>query len=72
MPEIFIILSLTIVVPLWLVLHYHAKRQSKRQMSDSDFYQLQLLAEKAQKMSERIETLEQILDHEAPSWRNRV
>jgi len=33
---------------------------------------LQDLAEKAEKMSERIETLEAILDSEAPEWRNRA
>lgn len=76
MQEIFVILSLTIVVPLWLILHYRSKRhsshQSEHEMSDSDYHQLQSLAERAEKMADRIDTLEKILDHEAPSWRSRV
>ena len=72
MHEIFIILSLGLVAPLWLVLHYRSKRHSSHEMSDGDYHQLQLLADKADKMAERIETLEQILDHEVPDWRNRI
>lgn len=75
MQEVLIVFSVT-VAPLWLILHYRSKRQTNsqtsRQMSDSEYHQLELLAEKAEKMAERIETLEKILDHEAPSWRNRV
>lgn len=75
MQDVFIVFFV-IVAPLWLVLHYRSKRhtsqQQSHQMSDSDYQQLQLLANRADKMAERIETLEKILDHEAPSWRTRV
>lgn len=75
MQEVLIIFCI-VVAPLWLILHYRSKRhnhkQGGHQMSDSDYQQLQLLANRAEKMAERIDTLEKILDHEAPSWRSRV
>jgi phage shock protein B len=60
------------VAPIWLILHYRSKKQVNQGLSAEEYAQLQVLAEQAEKMSERIETLEAILDSEAPEWRNRA
>ena len=60
------------VAPIWLILHYRSKKQVSQGLSAEDHASLQMLAEQAEKMSERIETLEAILDSEAPEWRNRA
>jgi len=57
------------VAPIWLILHYRSKKQVNQGLSAEEHASLQDLAEK---MSERIETLEAILDSEAPEWRNRA
>ena len=60
------------VAPIWLILHYRSKKQVNQGLSAEEYATLQVLAEQAEKMSERIETLEAILDSEAPEWRNRA
>ena len=66
------ILFMLFVAPTWLILHYKGKRQINKGLSENDFKDLQMLADKAEKMSERINTLETILDSEAPQWRHKV
>ena len=66
------ILFMLFVAPTWLVLHYRGKRQINKGLSENDYKDLQILAEKAEQMSERIKTLETILDTEAPQWRQKV
>jgi phage shock protein B len=66
------ILFMLFVAPTWLILHYRGKRQINKGLSENDFKDLQMLADKAEKMSERINTLETILDSETPQWRHKV
>ncbi|QQX78843.1 envelope stress response membrane protein PspB [Shewanella sp. KX20019] len=66
-----IIIFMIIVAPIWLILHYRSKRQVSQGLTDEEFGQLNELITKADKMSQRIETLEAILDSEAPQWRGR-
>jgi len=67
-----LIIFMLIVAPIWLVLHYRSKRQVNQGLSDSEYVQLTELSELADKMSDRIKTLESILDAESPEWRKRV
>ncbi len=66
------ILFMLFVAPTWLILHYRGKCQISKGLSENDYKDLQMLAEKAEHMSERIKTLETILDSEAPQWRQKV
>ncbi|GIU24323.1 envelope stress response membrane protein PspB [Shewanella schlegeliana] len=66
-----IIVFMVIVAPIWLILHYRSKRQVSQGLTEEEFNQLNELIAKADKMSQRIETLEAILDSEAPQWRSR-
>lgn len=66
-----IILFMVIVAPIWLILHYRSKKQVSQGLSEDEFAQLNELIRKADKMGQRIETLERILDSESPDWRNR-
>ncbi|MGS0679751.1 envelope stress response membrane protein PspB [Shewanella sp. 125m-7] len=66
-----IIIFLIIVAPIWLILHYRSKKQVSQGLTEEEFSQLNELIAKADKMSHRIETLEAILDSEAPQWRSR-
>lgn len=66
-----IIIFMIVVAPIWLILHYRSKRQVSQGLTEEEFTQLNELIGKADKMAQRIETLEAILDSEAPQWRNR-
>lgn len=67
-----VIVFMVIVAPIWLILHYRSKGQLNQGLSEGDYDQLQELAVTADKMANRIKTLEAILDAEAPQWRNKV
>lgn len=61
-----------VVVPMWLGMHYSAKKRSLAALGDEQAAELDRLAEAAERMGERIETLEAILDAETPGWRTRT
>ncbi|ATC94054.1 envelope stress response membrane protein PspB [Pseudoalteromonas tunicata] len=65
------IMFMIFVAPLWLILHYRSKKQVSQGLSEHEHRQLVDLADKAEKMAERINTLESLLDAEAPQWRNK-
>ena len=67
-----IIIFMVIVAPIWLILPYRSKKQISQGLSDEEYATLQGLADRAEKMADRIHTLESILDAEAPQWRNKV
>lgn len=67
-----IIVFLVIVAPIWLILHYRSKKQLSQGLSKEEIRTLNDLARQAEKMADRIQTLESILDTEAPDWRNKV
>ena len=60
------------VAPLWLILHYRSKKQVSQGLSEHEHRQLLELAQKAEKMADRVETLEALLDQESPQWRQKV
>ena len=64
-----LIVFLIFIAPLWLILHYRSKRQINQGLSDEEYSQLEELSELADKMADRINTLETILDSENPKWR---
>ncbi|MFT5236073.1 MAG: phage shock protein B [Shewanella sp.] len=66
-----IIIFLIIVAPIWLILHYRSKRQVSQGLTEEEYAQLNELITRADKMAQRIDTLEAILDTEAPQWRTR-
>lgn len=66
-----LILFMIFVAPLWVVMHYRSKNKIKQGLSDSELNQLNELTVRAEKMAERIKTLEAILDAESPRWRTQ-
>lgn len=67
-----VIIFLVIVAPIWLVLHYVTRWRASRTLSREDERMLVDLWESAKRMELRIQTLEKILDAEAPQWRRPV
>jgi phage shock protein B len=71
MSELFGILIITVVVPLWIIFHYVTKWKTSKGLSPEDEKMLSEIWESANKMEERIVTLERIMDIETPTWRAR-
>ncbi|HCU65437.1 MAG TPA: envelope stress response membrane protein PspB [Rheinheimera sp.] len=64
-----LILFMIFVAPIWVIMHYRSKNKMSEGLSDSELAQLNDLSSKAEKMADRIKTLEAILDAESPNWR---
>ncbi len=71
MSEVIPILLLTICFPLWIVFHYITKMKTSKGLTAEDEKMLCEVWESTNKMEERINILERILDIEAPTWRQR-
>lgn len=65
------VLLIIFVIPLWLILHYVAKLKATKSLSHADEETLAELWQLSEKLEQRIESLETILDEEAPGWRTR-
>ena len=66
------ILFIVIVMPLWLILHYVAKFKATKSLSHADEETLAELWQASEKLEQRIESLETILDEEVPGWRAKL
>lgn len=67
-----VILFLTIVAPLFVVLHFVTKWKQSREISGDDEQMLEEMYLLSQSLEDRLETLERILDAELPDWRKKL
>lgn len=67
-----IMLFLIFVAPTWIIAHYVVRWRTAKTLSAEDEKMLAELWELAPRMESRINTLERILDAEAPDWRKQV
>ena len=72
MSEVFGIIALTIVAPIWIVSHYVTKWKLSRGLSKDEAHMLEDLWKTAQAMENRVKTLEAILDDNVKGWRNNA
>lgn len=63
------ILFMTIVAPIWIVLHYRSANRSSRSLNDEDRENVEQILVTVDKLTERIQALESILDAEHGDWR---
>jgi len=63
------IVFLVVVVPVWLAMHYGATWKKSRTFSAEDEAMLSDLHKSADKMEQRLDSIERILDDEMPGWR---
>ncbi len=65
------IIFMIFVAPIWIIMHYRSKRKISEGLSEHELAQLNDLSAKAERMADRIKTLEAILDADAPNWRRK-
>ncbi|HXH04322.1 MAG TPA: envelope stress response membrane protein PspB [Candidatus Competibacteraceae bacterium] len=70
--EAVLIILASVVAPLWIILHYITRWRSANSLSTEEERMLVELWENAQRLEERLRSLETILDHEVPQWREKT
>jgi len=63
------IVFMVVVAPVWVWLHYRSKSRAQATLTETERDNLEALLLKSETMMERIDTLEAILDTQAPAWR---
>jgi phage shock protein B len=66
------VIFMTIVAPVWIFMHYRSKQRAQGALSDDERLELETLSTHAERMMDRVDTLEAILDTETPGWRKRM
>lgn len=72
-----LIIFLSVVVPIWIIFHYATKWKQMKHAGAGEGQtvverkELKRLRETAVTLEERIDSLETILDGEAPEWRRK-
>lgn len=68
-----VIIFLVVIVPLWITFHYitiWARMRSDKPTSGGG-EDLEKLRGTAERLEQRLDSIETILDHEAPNWRHK-
>ncbi len=69
--EFFAIIVLTVLVPLWMILHYGSKKHAQSRLTPDDERMLEDLWRSAKEMERRIMALESIVEPDAPHTDHR-
>mgnify|MGYP001803300749 CR=1 FL=1 len=64
------ILFMVIVAPIWVGLHYKSVNRASRSLSKEDRENVEQILVTVDKLTERIETLESLLDASHGDWRD--
>jgi len=67
-----LIVFIAIPAPIFIVLHFITKWKQSREISGGDEEMLEDMWLMSQRMEERLESLETILDSELPEWRRKI
>jgi len=67
-----LIVFLLIPAPLFIVLHFITKWKQSREISGGDEKMLEEMWRLSQRLEQRLESLETILDSELPDWRRKI
>ena len=67
-----LIVFLLIPAPLFIVLHFSTKWKQSREISGGDEKMLEEMWHLSQRLEQRLESLETILDSELPDWRRKI
>ena len=66
------ILFMTVVAPIWIVMHYRSVRRSTQSLNAEDRESIEHMLESVDKLTDRIDALESILDDDHPDWRQQT
>ncbi len=67
-----LIIFFAIPAPLFIVLHFVTKWKQSREISGGDEKMMEDMWRLSQRLEDRLESLETILDNEVPNWRKKL
>jgi phage shock protein B len=67
-----LIVFLAIPAPLFIVFHFMTKWKQSREISGGDEKMMEDIWRLSQRLEDRLEALETILDNEVPEWRKKL
>ncbi|WP_299625554.1 envelope stress response membrane protein PspB [Pelagibius sp.] len=70
--EVPVILFLAVVAPIWIIAHYATRWRATKSLSSDEEQLLEELWQSAERMEQRINSLERILDAEVTDWRKKL
>jgi phage shock protein B len=66
------ILFMVVVAPIWITMHYRSVNRSSRSLSQEDRESIEQMLDTVDRLTERIGTLESLLDADHPQWREHT
>lgn len=66
------ILFLAVVAPIWIIAHYTTRWKATKALSSDEEQLLEELWKNSERMEQRINALERILDAEVTDWRKQL
>lgn len=66
------ILFMVVVMPIWLTMHYRSVNRSASSLTEEDRESVEQMLETVDELTERIGTLESILEADHPDWRQQA
>jgi phage shock protein B len=67
--EVLGIIFLAVVAPIWIIAHYTTRWKATKALSSDEEQMLEELWKSSERMEQRINALERILDAEVTDWR---
>lgn len=66
------IIFLAVVAPIWIIAHYTTRWKATKALSSDEEQLLEELWKSSERMEQRINALERILDAEVSDWRKQL
>ena len=66
------IIFLAVVAPIWIIAHYTTRWKATKALSSDEEQLLEELWKNSERMEQRINALERILDAEVTDWRKQL
>jgi phage shock protein B len=70
--EVLGIIFLAVVAPIWIIAHYSTRWKATKALSSDEEQMLEELWKSSERMEQRINALERILDAEVTDWRKQL
>lgn len=65
------IVFLSMVAPIWIIMHYRSVNRSSQSLNDEDRETIDSMLATIDKLQDRIQALEALLDADQPDWRGQ-
>ena len=64
-----LILFFSIVAPIWIVMHYRSVNRASQSLNEEERENIDAMLSTIDKLQDRVQALESLLDAEQPNWR---